>query len=151
MKHESLRKVVVNLVVLLLLAVWTASAVTAQDVPATPGEGPAAGQSAGEAPAPPADKQEAGKARKEPRGRLPAYYSKVVTEKQRAEIYDIQAKYNGQIEALQEQLEALAKNRDAEVEGVLTEEQLAEVTKMREAQRTARKSKASEAASPGGN
>ena len=77
------------------------------------------------------------------RGRLPMYYGKVVSDKQRTEIYGIQEKYSQQIIKLQEELEALTAKRDAEVEQVLTDEQRAEVTKLKEA-RTARRSSTEE-------
>ena len=53
---------------------------------------------------PPAAAAENGAAKK-PRGRLPAYYGKVVTDKQREQIYEIQAKFNEQIAKLQQQLD----------------------------------------------
>lgn len=91
-------------------------------------------------PAPPAAEQKATK--KKPRGRLPAYFAKVVTQQQREDIYEIQARYNAQIEELQKQIDELVAKRDQEVEGVLSAEQLAEVKKMREEakkRRTARR------------
>jgi len=66
------------------------------------------------------------------RPRLPAYYGRVVDEKQRQKIYDIQRKYHAQIAELQRQLEKLIAQRDAEIEAVLTPEQKAEIQKMRE-------------------
>ena len=67
------------------------------------------------------------------RGRLPAYFAAVVTPQQRKMIYEIQAKYNGQISELEGQIESLRGERDKEVDGVLSPEQLAEVNKKREA------------------
>lgn len=66
------------------------------------------------------------------RPRLPAYYGRVVDEKQRQKIYDIQRKYHPQIAELQRQLEKLIAQRDAEIEAVLTPQQKAEIQKMRE-------------------
>ena len=40
------------------------------------------------------------KAAKKAKGRLPAYFAQVVTEKRRSEIYTIQKKYDDQLEAL---------------------------------------------------
>ena len=80
----------------------------------------------GEAPAkakPSAEKKEQPKFR----GRLPMYYGDVVSQKQREQIYGIQAKYADQIEQLQKQLDELKASRDAEVEAVLTPEQQAKV------------------------
>ena len=75
------------------------------------------------------------KVRKKPRGRLPAYFSRVVTAKQREQIYSIQAKYNGQIKQLQQQIQSLVGQRDSEVEKVLSEEQRAEVEQLRAARK----------------
>ncbi len=82
------------------------------------------------------------KKRKKARGRLPAHYSKVVTDKQRTEIYQIQGKYAEQIAALRQQLKQLAEKRDAEVAAILTDEQRAEVEKAKAA--AARKKRAGE-------
>lgn len=61
--------------------------------------------------------------RAKPRGRLPAYYARVVSATQREKIYDIQAKFDEQLKMLEEQLAALVSQRDSEVEAVLTDEQ----------------------------
>ncbi|MCO6459458.1 MAG: hypothetical protein J5I93_29450 [Pirellulaceae bacterium] len=61
--------------------------------------------------------------RAKPRGRLPAYYARVVSATQREKIYDIQAKFDEQLKMLEEQLAALVSQRDSEVEAVLTAEQ----------------------------
>ena len=58
------------------------------------------------------------------------YYARVVSEKQRTDIYAIQAKYNAQIEELEEQLKAIAAKQDREVAAVLTPEQQAEVAEL---------------------
>jgi len=60
------------------------------------------------------------------------YYAKVVDEKQRQKIYDIQRKYHPQIADLQKQLEKLVAQRDAEIEAVLTPQQKAEIEKLRQ-------------------
>jgi len=62
--------------------------------------------------------------------RLPTYYSRVVTQKQRDEIYSIQDRFDVEIQALQEQIDAKTKDRDREVEGVLDPEQLDEVRRL---------------------
>lgn len=59
------------------------------------------------------------------------YFGKVVTQQQREDIYEIQARFAVQIEQLRKQMEELIRKRDAEVEGVLTAEQLAEVKKLK--------------------
>ena len=74
-------------------------------------------------------------------GRLPNYFSSVVTSSQRQEIYGLQAKYNSQIELLQKQIAELIAERDEAVDGVLSEEQLAEVNKKREAAKARRASR----------
>jgi len=61
------------------------------------------------------------------RGRLPAYYGRVVDEKQRAAVYEIQKEYAPRIDALKTQLAALTKERDEKVVAVLTPEQRAQV------------------------
>ncbi len=95
-------------------------------------------------PAAAADKKDAPKKRKKARGRLPAHYTKVVSQKQRTEIYGIQAKYAEQMAALTAQLKELTKTRDAEVAGVLSDEQRAEVEKAKSDAAAARKKKADE-------
>ena len=60
-------------------------------------------------------------------GRLPAYYGKVVNERQREQIYAIQRHYFVQIEDLKAKLEAVTKKRDAEVSAVLSPQQQAEI------------------------
>jgi hypothetical protein len=60
---------------------------------------------------------------KKAKGRLPAYYAAVVNDQQRQAIYSIQAKYDQQLAALNEQLQAIEKRRDAEIESVLSPEQ----------------------------
>jgi hypothetical protein len=72
--------------------------------------------------------------------RLPAYYADVVTEEQRKEIYDIQAKYAKQIQDLNDQLLALTKKQNDEVEAVLTKEQKEKVAAAR-AEAAAKKKK----------
>jgi hypothetical protein len=62
-------------------------------------------------------------AKKEFRGRLPAYFSKVVDETQRKKIYAIQLEYAPKIDALKAQLESLMAERDEKVASVLTQEQ----------------------------
>ena len=89
------------------------------------GDGRVTGQEGEKKPA--AEKKEA----KKPRGRLPAYFSTVVTSKQREEVYTVQAKYSKQLEDLEKQIAALRAEMLKEVDAVLTPEQLAEVKKKR--------------------
>lgn len=78
-------------------------------------------------------------------GRLPPYYGEVVSKEQRAKIYEIQTKYNEQVMKLRVQIAALEKQLQAEVEGVLTPEQLEKVTQ-RMAEAKAKRSQRSAAA-----
>ena len=66
-----------------------------------------------------ADKAEKAKAA----GRLPAHYGEVVDAKQREAIYAIQQQYTEKVNQLKADLDALIKQRDAKIEGVLTPEQ----------------------------
>lgn len=101
---------------------WTAARVSAQD---TQGGKP---------------KAESTEGKTAFRGRLPAYYGRVVDETQRQEIYTIQGKYNEQIVELRSQIEKLEAQRDTEVEEVLTDEQRAQVKSMMEEARAKRRS-----------
>lgn len=66
----------------------------------------------------------ANKAKTKARGRLPNNWGKLgITTTQREKIYDIQARYNEQIDALEAQLAELKMKRDQEAEAVLTPEQ----------------------------
>lgn len=67
------------------------------------------------------------KERAKPRGRLPAYFSRVVSAIQREKIYKVQASFRGQIEKLNAQLRELEMQRDKAVEDVLTDDQKAKV------------------------
>ncbi|HJT35643.1 MAG TPA: hypothetical protein VJ783_26685 [Pirellulales bacterium] len=70
------------------------------------------------------------KARAKPRGRLPAYYARVVSGEQRDKIYAIQQSYEAKIADLQAQLKALTDKRDAEVAAVLTADQKSKVDQL---------------------
>jgi hypothetical protein len=73
------------------------------------------------------------------KGRLPAYYKDIVDEKQKAQIYSIQADYAAKIEALKEQLEKLTADRDAAVENVLSAAQKEKLKKAKEVAAAKRK------------
>jgi hypothetical protein len=73
------------------------------------------------------------------RGRLPAYYSQVVNGQQRERIYAIQQQYAPKIAELKAQLAALQDKQNAEVEAVLTPEQLATVKKLTDDAKAKRK------------
>lgn len=63
--------------------------------------------------------------------RLPAYYGDIVDGAQKEKIYSLQEKWGKQIDELAEQVKALQKQRDAEIEGVLTAEQKVKLEKTR--------------------
>lgn len=71
----------------------------------------------------PAEEKPAAAAEKKARRALPAHYSGLVSEEQRAKIYAVQDKYESQIAALADQIKALQKQRESEIEAVLTAEQ----------------------------
>jgi hypothetical protein len=75
------------------------------------------------------------------KGRLPPYYGDVVTAEQREEIYKIQAKYAPKVLELNEQLAALAKQQNDEIEAVLTAEQKAKIDDARKASVASKKKK----------
>jgi Spy/CpxP family protein refolding chaperone len=79
------------------------------------------------------------KPRAKPRGRLPAYYSKVVDGQQREKIYAIQKQYEPKITALKAELQALQEKVDGEVAAVLTPEQQAMVKKLADDAKAKRK------------
>ena len=70
---------------------------------------------------------------KKAKGRLPAYFSSLVSQKQREAIYKVQGEYEAQLEKLKAQIEALIVERDREIDAVLDADQLAEITKKRDA------------------
>jgi hypothetical protein len=76
--------------------------------------------------------------------RLPAYYADVVSEEQRKQIYDIQAKYAKQLQDLNEQLLALTKKQNDEIEAVLTAEQKEKVAAAQAAASAKKKKKAAD-------
>ncbi|MDP6447509.1 MAG: hypothetical protein QGG36_27335 [Pirellulaceae bacterium] len=89
-------------------------------------------------------KQEEKEVRAKPRGRLPAYFSKVVSEAQREEIYRVQAAYAERLDMLRKQIAELIVKRDDEVSDVLTAEQRKRVAELTEAARARRAAKQSE-------
>ena len=66
------------------------------------------------------------KARRGPR-RLPLYYARVVSSEQRERIYEIQAEYAEEIQAIENELRKKMSERDQAVQAVLSVEQLDEV------------------------
>jgi hypothetical protein len=68
---------------------------------------------------------------KEPAGRLPPYYSKVVTDEQREKIYEIQRKSAEKIAGLERELAAVKLKLDADIATVLTPAQRDQVVQLR--------------------
>ncbi len=73
---------------------------------------------------------------KGPKGHLPPYYTKVVTEEQREKIYSIQEEYRTKIEAARAQLDALVNEEKDKISAVLTEEQKKKVEEFQSAAKT---------------
>lgn len=67
--------------------------------------------------------------------RLPTYYGTVVDGRQRSAIYEIRARYEVQLEQLQQQLDAIRQAERAQIDALLTAEQLQRIAALR-AQRT---------------
>lgn len=78
------------------------------------------------------------------RGRLPAYFGKVVDESQRQEIYQIQADYKDRIAKLQTALATMVQQRDREILMVLTTDQLDELKSLQKEARDRSKRTAQE-------
>lgn len=79
-----------------------------------------------------ADGQPAARAeRRRPRGRLPAYYTRVVSGDQREQIYKIQQSYEPKIQELLAQVRELRQERDQEIDAKLTPEQRERVNQLR--------------------
>jgi len=91
-----------------------------------------------------ADEKPKGEARRSP---LPSYFGKIaVSDTQRDQLYQIQDEYDGRIDALQAQVKALIKERDAKMETVLTPGQKLRMTELRdEAKQKAAKPKPADA------
>ena len=132
MIHAGLRKRATALMVAMLVLAGVAATVGvsgAQDTPAAKASG--------------------AKQAKKPakfRGRLPAYYSKVVDQKQREQIYAIQKTHNAEITKLRAQLKDLIAKRNTEVVAVLSAEQKAKLAKLIAAAKANRKKPASKTA-----
>lgn len=101
--------------------------------------------------------QDAPSPRAESRGRLPSYYAQVVTPQQKEQVYQAQAEYEQQIDALEAKIEALEKKRDEAVRALLTAEQrkqvdqLAAAAKARRDERKAKEKQAESAALSNGS
>jgi hypothetical protein len=80
------------------------------------------------------------------RGRLPPYYSDIVTEMQRQQIYAVQEKYEKLTSALEDQLESLKKKRDIEIIAVLNDDQKSKLKRAQEEAAAKRKKAAAKRA-----
>jgi len=76
---------------------------------------------------------------KQTQQRLPSYYSSVVTQKQRDDIYAIQRQYQPLIQMLSVRLEALREEMNKRIRDVLSEEQQEKVDQLGEDARNRRR------------
>jgi hypothetical protein len=77
--------------------------------------------------------------KKKLRGRLPAFFTKVVDQKQREQIYVIQKEYAPKIDELKAKLAALIKERNEKIADVLTPEQREKLQELKAAAKAKRK------------
>ena len=82
------------------------------------------------------------KTAKKPAGRLPVFYADIVTEAQRQKIYQIQSGYAEKLASLAAQIKETQAEQNAEIEAVLSEEQLKKLTAARAAAEAKRKERA---------
>ena len=94
------------------------------------------------------EKSTATKERAKPRGRLPNYFSDVVDSKQRGKIYSIQSSYREKILALVAQMKELQEEQEAEIDAILTPEQLSKVNARREEAKSLRVKRLAERTKP---
>ncbi len=80
-------------------------------------------------------------------GRLPRYFSSLVDEKQRDEIYEIQASYRDKIEELEKQLADLRSKEMAAIEKVLTTTQRKKLADLRSGEKPTAKASSKTASS----
>ena len=85
---------------------------------------------------------------RKPRRALPAHYAPVVSEEQKQQIHKIQEEYTPQIDALNEQIKALKKERDEKIAAVLTPEQKKQIDDAKAAAKAKRKAAKPDAAKP---
>lgn len=71
--------------------------------------------------------------------RLPNYFSTVVTDEQKAAIYEIQDEYAPKIHEYRDKLAAALKERNAKINALLTPEQQEKIEQMKEATKARRK------------
>ena len=81
------------------------------------------------------------KTRRKPKGRLPAYYSRVVNAVQREKIYEVQADFTAKIEKLMAEVNKLREEMSTAVANVLSADQRAQVEEFRNQARQRRNRK----------
>jgi hypothetical protein len=69
--------------------------------------------------------------KRRPANRLPAYYSKVISQDQREKVLGVNKEYNTKITKLRDDLKALVAARDAALESLLTAEQKEKLKKLK--------------------
>lgn len=128
-----------GLVILGAMAIGGASALLADQALAAE---PAAAAAPGDAASPsataekkPSSRRTKGEKPAKPRGRLPAYFSAVVTAELREKIYAIQAEYEPKISKLRQELDALTKDRDEKINALLSPEQKKKIEDLKAAAR----------------
>ena len=111
---------------LVIACVLTLLAFSESRVTKAPGaDKPAAGKST---------KKRATKKRRKARGRVPNYYGQIgLSPEQRKKIYAVQKQYRSQFQDLFKQLRALRAKQQAEIDAVLTPEQIAKLKALRDA------------------
>jgi hypothetical protein len=83
-----------------------------------------------------------------PKGRLPAYFSGVVTDEQRQKVYAIQKDFAAKIDPLRRQVESLTKERDEKIWALLTPEQKQKIDALKKDAKDARDAKKDGEAKP---
>jgi|GEM_PF-968690 len=149
MHRASLDRIVVwtGLVILGISVIAGALPARAAEEGTAPPAAAASPAAKAEAPAPaaraPATKKGAGKEgqARQPAARLPNYYREVVTEAQREKILAIQRQYAAKIDPLRRELEKLTRERDQEIESVLTPEQKKQLEDIKAAAKAKRDAK----------
>ena len=128
----------IRLAVLALSLAWLGDKVAAQTMPESMSESARAASSevdSASQPRPAKKMAESASEPAEPRGRLPRYFSSLVDEQQRQEIYRLQAEFRIQVEELERQLFALKEAETQAVESVLSQTQLTKLAELRAAAR----------------
>jgi len=131
----------VGCVGMVVIVAWLACPVLGTEkTAASKGEAAAAEKAASSAPekAQPAAEKPAVKEKKKSGARLPMYYAQVVSKEQRAKITAILEEYAPKLDAVKAQMDAMTKERDEKVSGVLTPEQLRKIEDLKAEAKTKR-------------